>query len=199
MGTILNIPIKENGILSSGPFVTQAFTGFFACWLAFWLTRNKSLKISTLRKGANSLSCFIFTLGTAGIYFSGCDTMWNEICLFIATASVGFGFAGSLITAVDMSPTYCGVLMGFASTLGSFSGFAIPLTAGALTKHEQTLDQWGKMFLTTAGVGAGSGIIFHILGSTDIQPWDQSSSKDVNLNSFEKPQEKALPNELEKT
>lgn len=38
--------------------------------------------------------------------------MWNEICLFIATASVGFGFGGSLIAAVDMSPTFCGELRG---------------------------------------------------------------------------------------
>ncbi|XP_055942516.1 sodium-dependent phosphate transport protein 1-like isoform X2 [Argiope bruennichi] len=193
MGTILNIPIKENGILSSGPFVAQAFTGFFACWLAFWLTKNKSIKINTLRKGANTLSCILFTIGTIGVYLSGCDTMWNEICLFIATASIGFGFAGCLITAVDMSPTYCGVLMGFASTLASFSGFAIPMTMGALTKHEQTLAQWGKMFLITAGVGAGSGIVFLTLGSTDIQPWDPCSSKDVNMNSSEKPQDKSLP------
>ncbi|KAF8787691.1 putative inorganic phosphate cotransporter like protein [Argiope bruennichi] len=137
--------------------------------------------------------CILFTIGTIGVYLSGCDTMWNEICLFIATASIGFGFAGCLITAVDMSPTYCGVLMGFASTLASFSGFAIPMTMGALTKHEQTLAQWGKMFLITAGVGAGSGIVFLTLGSTDIQPWDPCSSKDVNIKYSKNHKKNFLP------
>ncbi|GFU78146.1 putative inorganic phosphate cotransporter [Trichonephila clavipes] len=107
LGTILNIPIKENGILSSGPYLVQALTGFCACWLAFWLTRNKHFNVNSLRKGANTLSCLIFTVGIIGVYFSGCDRTLNEIFLFIATGSVGFGFAGSLITAVDMSPTFC--------------------------------------------------------------------------------------------
>ncbi|GIZ02144.1 uncharacterized protein CEXT_97971 [Caerostris extrusa] len=114
--------------------------------------------------------CIIFTIGVIGIYLSGCDTTWNVVCLFIATASVGFGFAGSLITAVDMSPTFCGVLMGFASTVGSFAGYAIPITVGLLTNGGQTLAQWRKMFLITAAVGAGSSVLFLAIGSTDIQP-----------------------------
>ncbi|GFS32954.1 putative inorganic phosphate cotransporter [Trichonephila inaurata madagascariensis] len=172
LGTILNIPIKENGILSSGPYLAQALTGFCACWLAFWLTRNKNFNVNSLRKGANTLSCLIFTVGTIGVYFSGCDRTLNEIFLFIATGSVGFGFAGSLITAVDMSPTYCGVLMGFSASIA------------------QTLVQWGKMFLITAAIGAGSGAVFLTLGSTDIQPWDPASAKDVNMNSPSKKQDR---------
>ncbi|GFY40409.1 uncharacterized protein TNIN_63121 [Trichonephila inaurata madagascariensis] len=80
--------------------------------------------------------------------------------------------------------------MGFASTLAGFSGFAIPLTVGRLTNAEQTLVQWGKMFLITAAIGAGSGAVFLTLGSTDIQPWDPASAKDVNMNSPSKKQDR---------
>ncbi|GIZ02142.1 putative inorganic phosphate cotransporter [Caerostris extrusa] len=55
MGTVLNIPIKE--VKQSpvfGPYIAQALTGFAACWLAFWLTRNRNTKVNTLRKGANT-------------------------------------------------------------------------------------------------------------------------------------------------
>ncbi|XP_042906807.2 putative inorganic phosphate cotransporter, partial [Parasteatoda tepidariorum] len=182
MGTILNIPIKENGILSSGPHLTQAIAGFCACWLSFWLNRNDTSKVNLVRKGCNSISCFAFALGMIGVYFSGCNTTWNEICLFIATAAVGFGFAGSLIVAVDMSPTFCGVVMGLASTVASLAGFIVPVLVGKLTKEEQTMAQWHKMFLITAFVGAVSGIVFLLFGSTDAQSYDPSYSKDENMN-----------------
>ncbi|KAG8182762.1 hypothetical protein JTE90_023399 [Oedothorax gibbosus] len=191
MGTILHIPIKENGILSSGPYFAQAVVGFGACILAFWLSKNRGAKVNTVRKGCNTLSCGIFTLGTIGVYLSGCDSMWNEICLFVATASVGFGFGGSLIAAVDMSPTFCGPLMGFASTVASLAGFAVPVIVGTLTNGEQTLAQWRKIFIITSTVAAGSGIVFLTLGSTDIQPYDPAH-KSVQLTDSTKRKNKEI-------
>ncbi|XP_035224156.1 putative inorganic phosphate cotransporter [Stegodyphus dumicola] len=178
MGTILHIPIKQNGLLSSGPFLAQAIAGFGACWFSFLLKRRYPDRINACRKGWNSLSCSVFTLGMVGVYLSGCSTTWNEVSFFVAIASVGFGFAGSLITAVDMTPTFCGALMGYASTLASFAGFLVPVTVGRLTNEEQTLAQWQKIFLITAAVGAGSGIIFLVAGSSDIQSWDPAGSKE---------------------
>ncbi|XP_054710979.1 putative inorganic phosphate cotransporter [Uloborus diversus] len=177
LGTILHIPITENGILSAGSNALQAVVGFCACCLSFWLSRRSQTQINSVRKGFNLLSCILFSLGIFGIYLSGCDSLWNTICLFIATASVGFGFAGSLITAVDMSPTFCGPLMGFASTVASLAGFLIPVTVGQLTNDEQNLTQWGKMFLITTAVSAGSGFVFLIFGSADIHPYDPASQK----------------------
>ncbi|KFM65418.1 putative inorganic phosphate cotransporter, partial [Stegodyphus mimosarum] len=165
-------------MLSSGPFLAQAIAGFGACWFSFLLKRRYPDRINACRKGWNSLSCAVFTLGMVGVYLSGCSTTWNEVSFFVAIASVGFGFAGSLITAVDMSPTFCGALMGFASTLASFAGFLVPVTVGRLTNEEQTLAQWQKIFLITAAVGAGSGIIFLVAGSSDIQSWDPAGNKE---------------------
>ncbi|XP_054711906.1 putative inorganic phosphate cotransporter [Uloborus diversus] len=181
MGTILRIPIKQNGILSSGPYVLQTLAGWSVCWLSLWLTRTKRAPVDSLRKGCNTLSCSVFALGLLGIYFAGCDTLWSEVSLFVAMGSVGFGFAGSLITAVDMSPTFCGPLMGFASTVGSLAGFIIPVIVGTLTNAEQNMTQWKLVFLISAGVGAGSGLLFQIFGSANVQPWDpvSRSQRDV--------------------
>ncbi|XP_015919701.1 putative inorganic phosphate cotransporter [Parasteatoda tepidariorum] len=186
MGTILHIPIKQNGILSSFPHLAQSLAGFLACCMSFWLIQNDTSKVNLVRKGCNSISCFGFALGMMGIYFSGCDNTWNEICLFIATAAVGFGFPGSLIVSVDMSPTFCGVVMGITSTLGSSAGIVVPVLVGELTKEKQILAQWDKMFIITAAIAAVSGIVFHVFGSTDTQPYDPSFSKDVNSEKVSK-------------
>nr|XP_042908295.1 putative inorganic phosphate cotransporter [Parasteatoda tepidariorum] len=66
--------------------------------------------------------------------------------------SVGFSFAGCLIVAADLSPTFCGIIMALGSTVASLSGFIMPILIGHLTKEEQTMSQWHKMFLITSSV-----------------------------------------------
>lgn len=43
-----------------------------------------------------------------GIYFAKCDILLNDVFLYIATSSNGVIIGGALITAPDMSPTFCG-------------------------------------------------------------------------------------------
>ncbi|XP_042908285.2 putative inorganic phosphate cotransporter [Parasteatoda tepidariorum] len=172
MDTILNIPVKENGLLTSGPQFAQAIAGLTACCFSFWINRNDTSKIYLARKGCNSLAVAMFLVGLVGIYFSNCDLLWNIVFLYFISAAPAFTFGGSVIAAVDMTPTYCGPLMGLSTTVASLPGFMIPILTGKLTKYEQTMSQWHKLFLITSIVVSLNGVVFLIWGSTEIQPYD---------------------------
>ncbi|XP_015912598.1 sodium-dependent phosphate transport protein 1-like isoform X2 [Parasteatoda tepidariorum] len=181
MDSILHIPVKENGLLTSGPQLAQVLTGFIACWFSVWLKYRSNKSISFIRKGYNTLACSLYILGMLGLYLSGCDKTVNEIFLFMASSSVGFSFAGCLIVAADLSPTFCGIIMGLGSTVASLSGFIMPILIGYLTKEEQTMIQWHKMFLIAASVVFVSGATFLTLGSAEIQPYDPAYITDTKV------------------
>ncbi|XP_042908292.1 putative inorganic phosphate cotransporter [Parasteatoda tepidariorum] len=181
LDSILHIPVKENGLLNSGPQLAQALTGFIACWLSVWLKYRNVKSISFMRKGYNTLGCSLYILGMLGLYLSGCNRIVNEIFLFMAAGSVGIAFAGCLIVAADLSPTFCGIIMGLGSTIASLSGFIMPILIGHLTKEEQTMIQWHKMFLITSCVVFVSGTIFLTLGAAEIQPYDPAYVKDTKV------------------
>ncbi|KAF8787708.1 putative inorganic phosphate cotransporter like protein [Argiope bruennichi] len=92
--------------------------------------------------------------------------------------SVGRSFAGCMIVAVDMSPTFAGTIMGVSSIVSSMSGFVMPILVGFLTNDEQTLEQWNKVFFVSIGVVMTSGIIFSIFGSAEVQEWNFPKVKD---------------------
>ncbi|XP_015919700.1 putative inorganic phosphate cotransporter isoform X2 [Parasteatoda tepidariorum] len=178
MDTILKIPIKENGLLTSGPHFAQLVAGVTVCLFSYWINKNDTSKINIARKGCNSFAVILFVFGLGGIYLSGCDILWNEFFLILSTASAGFTFGGCLIVAVDMTPTYCGPLFGLVSTIASLSGFIIPILSGKLTKDEQTMAQWHKMFLITVVVVTLNGVVFLLWGSTKIQSYDPAYQKE---------------------
>nr|XP_015919699.2 uncharacterized transporter slc-17.2-like [Parasteatoda tepidariorum] len=174
----LNIPVKENGLFTSAPQVVQAIASLTACWFSLWINKNDTSKINLARKGCNSLAVILFIFGLGGMYMSGCDIMWNIVFLFFCNAGLGFTFGGCLIVAVDMTPTYCGPFMGFLSTIASLSGFILPILTGQLTKYEQTLAQWHKLFLITMIIATLDGVVFLLWGSAEIQSYDPAYQKE---------------------
>nr|XP_015912588.2 putative inorganic phosphate cotransporter [Parasteatoda tepidariorum] len=55
LDSILHLPVKENGLLTSAPQLAQVLTGFIACWLSMRLKHMNIKSISFIRKGYNSL------------------------------------------------------------------------------------------------------------------------------------------------
>lgn len=186
MGTILNYPITENGFLSSVPYVLQGLAAWFASWLSDWINKKGYAGVDTVRKACNTASCIGFALCLGGVYLAGCDSTWNNVFFILAIGCVGFGFPGSLIVSVDMSPTFAGTLMGISSTVASLAGFIIPVVVGTLTDHAQTLEQWHKIFIISIVVSLGTGIIFLLFGSADVQPWSKKAVDDQLENADSK-------------
>ncbi|GFS79375.1 hypothetical protein NPIL_83941, partial [Nephila pilipes] len=50
--------------------------------------------------------CLGYSLGLLGVYYAGCNRTISNIFSITAMSFFGFAFGGSLITPVDMSPTF---------------------------------------------------------------------------------------------
>ncbi|GFY68793.1 putative inorganic phosphate cotransporter [Trichonephila inaurata madagascariensis] len=185
LGTILHYPIQENAVFASVPFVLQTLFAIIISWFSDWLNRHQYTGVDKVRKGCNMLFCIGYSLCLLGIYAAGCDKTTSAPFSILAMASVGLSFAGCMITAIDMSPTFAGTIMGVSSIISSLSGFVMPILVGILTNEEQTLEQWNKVFFISIGVVMCSGIIFLFFGSAEVQSWNFPIS-DVERGNDEK-------------
>ncbi|KAF8787703.1 putative inorganic phosphate cotransporter like protein [Argiope bruennichi] len=175
----------KNGLFASVPFVLQTFLALLVSWISGWLNKHKYAGVDKVRKGCNFLFCVGYSLCLLGIYAAGCDKSTSAPFSILAMGSVGLSFAGCMIAAIDMSPTFAGTIMGVSSIISSLSGFIMPILVGVLTNDEQTLEQWNKVFFISIGVTMTSGIIFSLFGSAEVQDWNFPVLKE-----FEKGDEK---------
>ncbi|GFY57406.1 inorganic phosphate cotransporter [Trichonephila inaurata madagascariensis] len=113
LGTILRFSIQETGIFTSLPFIFQSIFVYGGGWVSSWLNKHNYVGVDKVRKGCNFLCCLGYSLGLLGVYFSGCDR-WTSAVLSVAAMSFnGFSSTGCMITPVDMSPTFAGMVLHF--------------------------------------------------------------------------------------
>nr|XP_015912589.1 uncharacterized transporter slc-17.2-like [Parasteatoda tepidariorum] len=171
LSSILHFTHTESGYMNSFPYIGQMLIPYLASYLSTFVVKKGYSSVDFARRLCNSLSCLFFCLGLIGVSVAGCDRTLNTVGFFIAIISVGIGYSGSCIVALDMTANFAGTLFGLAATIASLSGFLIPLIVGALT-HQQTLAQWNVVIYISVGVVSVSGIVFHFCGSANLQPWD---------------------------
>ncbi|GFT48652.1 vesicular glutamate transporter 2.2 [Trichonephila clavipes] len=180
LGTMLHFTIKENGILTSLPFVFQVVLTSTGSCIAKWLNSNNYLGVDKVRKWFNFLYCLGYSICLLGVIYSGCERMLSTVLSIAAMSFIGLSFNGCMITPVDMSPTFAGTLMGLSNTISSVAAFMFPVIVGIMTNEEQTLEQWNKIFVMCIGLTMSSGIIFCIFGSANVQPWNYSNEESTD-------------------
>ncbi|GFY42576.1 putative inorganic phosphate cotransporter, partial [Trichonephila inaurata madagascariensis] len=109
LGTMLRYTIKENGILTSIPLFFHLVLTFTGSCSSKWLISNNYVGVDKVRKGFNLLYCSGYSLCLLGVIFSGCERIPSTVLSIAAMCLIGFSFNGSIITPVDMSPTFAGI------------------------------------------------------------------------------------------
>ncbi|XP_035221831.1 sialin-like isoform X1 [Stegodyphus dumicola] len=188
LATVLNFSVTQSGLISSAPYILQMLTMWFSSYFSDRMLKKEYATVDNTRKICNTLSCAGFSLSLLCASYAGCDITLNTVLFVIAMSCIGFGFPGSLTVPLDMTSEFAGTLMGMSCTIASTSGFIIPLVVGFITSQEQTIAQWHKILYISAAVSIGSGVIFHIFGSAELQTWsssnDQASAKEDESAEF---------------
>lgn len=121
-----------------------------------------------------------------GIEFSNCDTNFVILFLTLSTAMTGASSAGHLALMIDLAPNFASVLQGFSGMLGVVPGFISPPIVAYFTNNNETMEQWNKVFILSAAVIALPGLLFILIGTAEIQPWNdpeyKKKPKTGNLN-----------------
>ncbi|XP_046991861.1 sialin-like [Schistocerca americana] len=101
--------------------------------------------------------------------------------VILLTVSVGFNgmtIMGFQINLIDIAPNFSGLMMGTTGCIGTLMSVAAPLYVGAIV-NENTIQEWGTVFLSAAGVYFVGNLIFVIFTKGEVQPWnDPNYSKE---------------------
>ncbi|XP_024946938.1 putative inorganic phosphate cotransporter isoform X2 [Cephus cinctus] len=172
MKYILKFNIKENGLLSSLPYLGKYLFAIATSSLADYLLRNKKLSVTAIRKIFT-----IFAVMSPGLLmiiqaYLGCDRITSVVIFTTALTINGGVTAGYLGNGLDIAPNFSGTIFGMANTLSSLGGYLSSFMVGTLTYENQTYSQWKVIFWILAITYCGGAVVFGIFGSGELQAWN---------------------------
>ncbi|XP_022119350.1 sialin [Pieris rapae] len=174
--SILNYSIKQNGLLSSLPYLGKYLCALASSVLADSLRRTGSLSTTTARKLFTALAVGLPGILMIAQAFFGHDRIWSIAIFTLALTINGAVTAGYLGNGLDIAPNFSGTIFGIANTLSSIGGWLSTFMVGELTKHENTYSQWQIVFFILSGTYIFGALVFTFLGSGELQPWNSPPS-----------------------
>ncbi|KAJ8300487.1 hypothetical protein KUTeg_022006, partial [Tegillarca granosa] len=211
MKEALHLDVKQNGLLSSFPFLTQVISAFIAGHGADSLRYRKILSNTAIRK--------LFQISSAGVFLVVCGYLNCQqkyiivVCLCMSTFCLGFSVAGFLCNHVDIAPRYAGVLFGITNTIATIPGMLAPIVAGALTHNHdqqcptllagqnvnacnivvhvrkasmQTAEEWRSVFFVCLGFNLLGIIVYGAFASGEVQTWGTNLNIEIEVKKGEK-------------
>ncbi|KAK7861723.1 hypothetical protein R5R35_014581 [Gryllus longicercus] len=172
MKYILHFNIKDNGLLSSLPYLGKYIFAVVTSALADYLRRTGKLTTTTTRKTFTAFALAVPCVLMVAQMFLGENATAAVTFFTIALTINGAVTAGYLGNGLDIAPNFSGTIFGMANTLSSLGGFLSAFMVGVLTQDNQTYGQWRIVFgiiAATYGLGA---IVYLALGSGELQPWN---------------------------
>nr|CAH7725017.1 unnamed protein product [Callosobruchus chinensis] len=171
---VLAFDLGHTGILAALPYLARLLFACFFGQIGDFILKKKLMSKVAIRKGFVPISHIIPGLLLASQTLTGCDVNWAIVLITLSLGLNGASTLTNLQNSHDLAPNFAGTLYGIANCIGSTTGFISPLIVGNLTSKHNGLHEWHIIFYIGSSVYIGSGIIFWIFGSGDIQTWNDA-------------------------
>uniref|UniRef100_A0A0R3RLZ1 MFS domain-containing protein n=1 Tax=Elaeophora elaphi TaxID=1147741 RepID=A0A0R3RLZ1_9BILA len=130
-------------------------------------------------------SIFLITTG----YLTCDDIILTIIFLALTIGLSSTAYAGHPVNYSNLTLTFAEQLYGIENTLSCFASILAPLIVGLITS-KGTIPEWRAAFFMSASIMFVGATIFHIFGSSQVQPWAkledkslvESTSVTININ-----------------
>ncbi|XP_060526465.1 putative inorganic phosphate cotransporter [Cylas formicarius] len=186
MKYVMNFNLKEDSFLMSLPYISFTLISGLFNFTSDFLISRKILPIGITRKIFNSIG--LITPGVMLILLSYTKPDQPLRAVTLLVIGVTFNAAtlcGWSINHMDLSPNHAGTMMGLTSGISNISGIIAPLVVQFLVDDERDPLQWRSVFLLASGVYIGAACIFMVFGSGEVQPWNQDSDDENEMESVE--------------
>ncbi|KAL1117414.1 hypothetical protein AAG570_004740 [Ranatra chinensis] len=174
MKSVMKFSIAQNGILSALPFLVMWLTAMGSGALSDFLLSRKLFTVTVLRKIFTTLASVGPALGVILASYAGCEQAAVATLFTVGMAFMGFFYPSLKVNALDLSPNYAATLMAIVNGIGAISGIITPTLIGYLTPNA-TLLEWRVVFWINFAVIIITNIIYVIVGSAEVQPWNNPS------------------------
>ncbi|XP_041377303.1 sialin-like [Gigantopelta aegis] len=182
MRDVLRFPIKQNAWLSSLPYASRFVGVIFWTFLSDIIRRRTSLGVTGNRKLVQCLGFLSCAVITICIGFANRD--YRELSVFLFMAAMfcqSASFASSLITPMDIAPSYASIIVGGFNGVGVVATITAPIGVAYLTPNG-TIEEWRSVFYIIAAVYVFGVSVFLMFGSGELQPWGAGIPEDANTD-----------------
>ncbi|XP_012276616.1 sialin-like [Orussus abietinus] len=169
---VLGFDMKSGGAITGLPYIARLGSGVVFAAAGDYLRKKKILTVAWIRRSFMIFSHVGPAVALLAMTYAGCDTTTAIIMLILSLLLNGAACQTSLQNHQDLAPNFAGSLYGIMNTFGSFPGFIIPPIIGALTNERNGIEEWRVIFWISAAVFSSAAVIFWLLGSAEIQPWN---------------------------
>ncbi|CAH4028613.1 putative inorganic phosphate cotransporter [Pieris brassicae] len=178
MYAILKVNIKNSGILSSLPFLGVIIMCIVSGNLSDLLINKKVITVKNARRLANSVASIVPAIALCFVSYTKSVTV--AVLLFVIAIGVQATMhSGWLVNYIDLSPNYSGILMAIGNGSANLMCVLIlPVMVTNIVKDVTNQIQWRIMMYLMAAINLFGNIIFVILISTEVQPWNEEKCKD---------------------
>ncbi|XP_005107788.3 sialin [Aplysia californica] len=170
MKQVLKYDIKQNGVLSSVPYLAMIVTVLLSGHLADCL-RHRYLSTTHTRRLFQSLSFLGSGACIVAVGFIDCERRsLAVVVLTLAVALEGLSYAGYMVNQVDFAPRYAGVLYGITNFISTIPGILAPIVTGKLTPNNDQ-SEWCNVFYVCGAFTVVGTVVFGGFASGEIEPW----------------------------
>ncbi|XP_065202241.1 putative inorganic phosphate cotransporter isoform X2 [Planococcus citri] len=177
ISSVLKFKIKDNGFLSCLPYLAASITAVVFSSMFNRMVQKNVLPKTTLRKIFNTVA--FWGCGLALFILALMNTTDATTAVFLLTLAValdGAIFSGFITNHVDLSPNFCGTLMGITNSLANITSILGPLFVGWIVENSESVDQWKKVFFLSAGVMFATNFFYVMFGTSEQQYWNNPNS-----------------------
>lgn len=182
MKYILHFNIKENGLLSSLPYLGKYIFALSMSTLADYLFRINKLSVTAIRKIFTTFAILTPSILMVIQVYYGCNRAASVAIFTVGLTINGAVTAGYLGNGLDIAPNFAGTIFGIANTFSSMGGFISSFLVGTVTYKNQTYTQWTIIFWTLAGSYFIGALTFAIFGTGELQKWNNPSNSQAKKN-----------------
>ena len=139
------------------------------------------LKRGVCLTNVRKLITAVALIGSSGLLISATFVESKIASVVLISLSCGFislNTSGLFCNPGDLSPTFCGVIGAIMNTIANAAGIIVPMIIAAFTEGNPTREQYRLAFLLIGGVSTFSALVFVVLASAEIQPWDPLADTD---------------------
>ncbi|XP_065360993.1 sialin-like [Calliphora vicina] len=182
---IHNWDIRTIGILSGIPHILRMIFAYAFSLYADYLLRTNKMETTNLRKFATAICTIVMGLTVLALAYLGRNPIWAVVLISLATMFQGTGSTGPMSSMIDIAPNYAGIVFGVCGTIACLPGFISAYIVGVLTLDNQTFEAWTNVFLISAIMLIGCGVLYVLFADSSLQKWNDYSKynavKDMEL------------------
>ena len=171
MRSVLKFSIKDNGYLSSLPYLSMWIFIMLSTWFNDWIIRKKMISTTNARKLFATISLMGPGIFLVIASYANCDKLLVVVMFVCGMSLMGCSYPSLMINPLDLSPNYAGTLMAFGNSIASLCGVLTPYVIGVLTPN-QTVSEWRSVFWIVFSIAILTNALFVAFATGKVQEWN---------------------------